>query len=546
MKSSSSLKIVSLVLVVFLFATSCSSPKTPAGPTPTNTASPAEMTQTFEAAVAESVQGTLEALTGFSNEGMVVRDLIRADENGGLTMENATGELLSITLEDSTGGKVGNASILSAANAEGVLLLVVPPADSLLLPKFVFLEDSQTVSTINLGSSQDPISIDETDVPPGLLEALFSSPGWEKSVVNTHALCDSVSRLPSLGSMAYLSYGASRTVMTNMSLKHLASLLIPGADSVTGVGLAEGFIPICLAATGNSMGLAELTGVIHPEAGFGMIFLTNPIPVVVKGRVVDSQTNTPLQGAVATTPNSQTLSLGDGTFYLPIPANTSVDLACQMEGFVTQRVSIAPVSAGYADVGDLLLAIVTTGFTEEFNNLSDFSQTSGNIALVDGKANWLLTRNGMGQFIYRNISAFSGNVRITVVGQVNDWTDNCRGGIGIGDQPGSGIAVYFGFSGGGCPTSGPAITADGVTLNMQQSYCVFTPNWPWIQAKTPYKVVLTVQNPYADLEVEGIDNIRGTVDYGGEYKVLWVGLLEEGDVEACSGSFDSILVEPIQ
>jgi hypothetical protein len=240
------------------------------------------------------------------------------------------------------------------------------------------------------------------------------------------------------------------------------------------------------------------------------------------------------------------MSLSDGTFYLPIPANTSIDLACKMDGFATQRLSIAPISAGYVDIGDLLLASVATGFTEEFNNLADFYQTSGNITLVDGKANWLLTRNGMGQFIYRNIPAFSGNVRITVIGQVNDWTDNCRGGIGIGDQPGSGIAVYFGFSGGGCPTSGPAITADGVTLNMQQSYCVFTPNWPWIQAKIPYKVSLSVQYPYADLEVEGIGSVGGTVDYGGEYKVLWVGLQEDDDSSACSGSFDSILIEPIQ
>ena len=509
MNSSSSLKLVSLVLVVFLLASSCSSPKTPAGPTPTNTASPAEMTQTFEAAVAESVQGTLEALTGYSNEGTVVHDLVWADENGGFTVENATGEQLSITLEDSTGGKVGNASILSAANADGVLLLVVPPADSLWVPKFIFLEKSQAVSTIRLGSSQDPISIDETDVPPGLLEALFSAPGWERTVVDTHTLCDSLSRLSSLGSVTYLSYGASRSVMNTLSLKHLASLLIPDADSVTGVGLAEGFIPICLAATGDSMGLAELTGVIHLEAGFGMIFLTTPIPVVVKGRVVASQTTTPLQGVVATTPDKQTMSLSDGTFYLPIPANTSIDLACKMDGFVTQRLPIAPISAMYADIGDLLLASVATGITEEFNNLADFYQTSGNITLVDGKADWLLTRNGAAQFIYRNIPAFSGNVRITIIGQVNDWTDTCRGGIGIGDKPGSGIAVYFGFSGGDCPTSGPAVTAEGITLNTQQTDCVFTPNWPWIQAKTPYKVSLSVQYPYADLEVEGVGNVSG-------------------------------------
>ena len=559
MKSSPSLKIFSLVLVMSLFAASCANPSTPTGPAPTDTASPAEMTQTFEAAVAQSVQGTLEAITGYSNEGTVVRDLIQADENGGFTVENATGEQLSITLEDSTGEKVGNASILSATNADGVLLLVVPPADLLLVPKFVFLEKSQaqafgkglaslsaqSVITISLSSSQDPITIDETDVPPGLLEALFSSPGWEKTVVSTQALCDSLSTFSSLGSVAYLSYGASRTVMDTLSLKHLVSLLIPDADSVTGVGLAEGFVPICLAATGDPAGLVELTGVIHPQAGFGMIFLTNPIPVVVKGRAVDSGTNNPLQGTVATTPEHQTLSLSDGTFYLPIPANTRVELACKMDGFATQRMTVAPISARFADIGDLLLASVATGFTEEFNNLGDFFQTSGNITLVDGKANWLLTRNGVGQFIYRNIPAVSGNVRITVIGQVDDWTDNCRGGVGIGDAPGSGIAVYFGFSGGGCSISGPAVTAGGVTLNMQQNYCVFTPNWPWIQAKTPYKVMLSAQYPYADLEVEGIGSVTGTVDYNGEYNVLWVGLQEGGDASACSGSFDSILIEPI-
>ena len=162
MKSSSSLKIVSLVLVVFLFAASCASPSTPAGPAPTDPPGPAEMTQTFEAAVAQSVQGTLEAITGFSNEGMIVHDLMRAGADGSFIVENPTGEQISISLENSAGEKVGNASILSAANAEGVLLLVVPPADSLLLPNFVFLEKSQSVITLRLGSSQDPI-YDELD-----------------------------------------------------------------------------------------------------------------------------------------------------------------------------------------------------------------------------------------------------------------------------------------------------------------------------------------------------------------------------------------------
>lgn len=557
MKLLSPLKFVSICLILAL-AAACSAPQPPTI-TPNATLSPLELTQTFEAAVAESVQGTLEAITGYAQAEIVVNEPLRADEAGSFSVADGQGEPVSFILTSSTNEKVGGASILSAANREGVLVLVVPPAESSLQPQFTYVDQTQAQGagrgqaaparqeaiTIHLGSGPDSPPVSELNVPPGLLEALFSSPGWQKSVTTAHSLCESLSTLSSLGSVAYMTYATARTVMATMSLKHLGQILLKESAGLAGVGLAEGFLQVCLAATGDPVGLRELTGVIHPGTGFGMIFLKDPLPVVVKGRVVDPRVNLPLQGAEISTPENQVSSLADGTFFFPVPANISVELSCRLDGFATEWLNLPPAAAGAADLGDIPLESVSLAFLEEFDNANAFFYTSGNVTVVDGRAAWSVSRSGGSQFIYRSIPAFSGDVRITVTGQVDDWTNNCRAGIGIGDDVGSGAAIYFGFFGGGCQTSGPVVTAGGASLDLSEMDCEFSPNWPWIQAKTPYTVVLTLHQNQADLEVSGIGNVSGSVDYSGEYTMLWVGLKGDGDWPACSGSFDSILVEPI-
>ncbi len=184
-----------------------------------------------------------------------------------------------------------------------------------------------------------------------------------------------------------------------------------------------------------------------------------------------------------------------------------------------------------------------TTIVEEFEDASAFTQTSGNVYISDGKAIWNFSRQGGDQFIYRSLPPLPGNVRITIIGQIDNWTNNCRCGAGIGDAPGSGIAIHYGFVGGGCSTSGPVVTTSGISLNITESNCHFSDGWQWISRQTPYKAVLTVNGQTATLGVNGIGQVEGAVEYSGEYDVLWVGNKGDGDWPSCSGSIESIVVE---
>lgn len=183
---------------------------------------------------------------------------------------------------------------------------------------------------------------------------------------------------------------------------------------------------------------------------------------------------------------------------------------------------------------------------EEFDSAQGFIQTSDNIQIADGQVDWHFQRSGGVQYIYRSIPPFSGDIHLTVRGQVDSWTNNCSVLAGIGDEPGAGLAIEYGWTGGGCPTNGPFVYGLGVTLDMAEQSCEYTGNWLWINGSTPYTAELTALNGAATLSVEGVGQASGEVHYEGPYTTLWVGNTGRGDWPECMGKIDAVIVEALE
>jgi WD40 repeat protein len=195
---------------------------------------------------------------------------------------------------------------------------------------------------------------------------------------------------------------------------------------------------------------------------------------------------------------------------------------------------------------DLSTASSGAKIVETFESDQGFIQTSPNVQIVDGQVHWHIKRSDDQQYVYRNIPPFSGNVRLTVRGQVDSWTNNCIVQVGIGEKPGSGLRVNLGWIGGGCETHGPLIDASGVALNRyEKEACQYTGNWLWIDSQTPYTTTLTVIDGSATLAVDGIGSSAGTVKYNGPYTTLSVGNTGRGDWPECTGTIDMVIVEPL-
>jgi hypothetical protein len=183
---------------------------------------------------------------------------------------------------------------------------------------------------------------------------------------------------------------------------------------------------------------------------------------------------------------------------------------------------------------------------EEFENSADFTATTPNIYVDRGQAHWKVSRSDGEQYIYRQIPPISSDVdiRLTVVGQIDDWTNNCHAGAGIGDSPGAGPAIIFSFYGGGCPQSGANIKTFGVNVHISEESCDFEGRWAWIERATPYRATLEIKGASATLLVEDVAKVFATKSYSGEYSVLWVGMTGYRDYPTCSGKFDSVTIEP--
>lgn len=182
---------------------------------------------------------------------------------------------------------------------------------------------------------------------------------------------------------------------------------------------------------------------------------------------------------------------------------------------------------------------------EDFIRPDDFQSTTSNVSIANGQVNWHVSRSGGEQFVYRSIPAFSGDVRLTVVGQVDNYTNNCAVRAGIGSGYLTGIAVNFGFTGGGCGTNGPVITTTGASMNAGERSCNFFGNWMWIEKGRTYQAEMVVRGDQVTLSVPGIGSDSGTLIDQVEYNTLYVGLKGDGDWPECSGVIESITVEPL-
>ena len=188
-------------------------------------------------------------------------------------------------------------------------------------------------------------------------------------------------------------------------------------------------------------------------------------------------------------------------------------------------------------------------FVEEFTNSAEFTQTVDAIYLDDAQAVCNVSRSGGDQFLYRDIPNINGDLQFTVVGQVNDWTNNCQCQIGIGNKVGEGIGIGFGYFGGGCSSQGALVIPVGeVSQPWFADSCEDMEKWSWITPQRPYRVSLTVKGADVTFNVEGneVEKHFTTTTYNQNYNILWVGLRGDGDWPQCSATFNSVTIEPVR
>lgn len=201
---------------------------------------------------------------------------------------------------------------------------------------------------------------------------------------------------------------------------------------------------------------------------------------------------------------------------------------------------------------------------EEFDDPSAFQYTAPDrVYISGGQVIWNVSRAApYPQYVYRSIPEFSGDVRLTVRGQVNWYNNNCGVWAGIGDgfggqHRGEATAVNFGFLGGGCgpvqPTTLPGTIVGGAGTYAwdygESTTCNFWGNWLRINPGVPYEATLIVSGGTATLRVPGAlgaTQANGIPPfYSGPYNTLFVGITGGGDWPSCSGTIDYIEVEPL-
>jgi hypothetical protein len=178
---------------------------------------------------------------------------------------------------------------------------------------------------------------------------------------------------------------------------------------------------------------------------------------------------------------------------------------------------------------------------------NDFQSIGTGVRISQGKIFWDVSRRNGNQFLYRNIPSFNGNVRLSAVGQINNWTNNCAVGVGIGTSLGSGIGINFGYYGGGCGITKAAVMGSGATFNMQEvaNPCNFNGNWLLVDPNTPVHASMTTDSSSVELSVDGAGKANGVLNYHGDYNLLWIGMSGDNDYPSCSGEIDSIKIEPL-
>jgi hypothetical protein len=188
----------------------------------------------------------------------------------------------SIQLVSQTGEAIPGLKVVSTADKNGVLILALPLPESNYVETMQYIEYSDSSSlqstmivrslfqspvTIHIDDIYAPDLVNEQEIPPGILDEFWNSEGWSRFVQSTHSICESISIINSTYTITTLSYETARTMMTTMSLKHYLRSLPGHLAGLAGAGITEGFIEICLAATGDETGLKDLTVIGNDELG---------------------------------------------------------------------------------------------------------------------------------------------------------------------------------------------------------------------------------------------------------------------------------------
>jgi hypothetical protein len=213
----------------------------------------------------------------------------------------------------------------------------------------------------------------------------------------------------------------------------------------------------------------------------------------------------------------------------------------------TPILSILPLQSGWVNEQFPIV--------ELFQEPSKFTITSPDISIQNGILKWKVYREYQSylQYAYRPIPNFDGDVVLTVKGSINSFTNNCAVSVGIGPTVGQGIAISFGFFGGGCSGDnlklppGPIVMGKGATFNYSEpTTCQYKGNWLRIPEKTSVTATLTVQGKKASLSVPDVGVARATDAYSGNYNTLYIGYTGDGDHPSCSGTIESVTIKSLK
>ena len=196
---------------------------------------------------------------------------------------------------------------------------------------------------------------------------------------------------------------------------------------------------------------------------------------------------------------------------------------------------------------------------EGFDYREGFVQTHPeSVRISDGQVLWYVPLDdGIDRWVYRKIPAFSGDVRITVAGKVDQCAGNSKVIVGIGHDPGGGmefatnvVAIQIGYNGAGCLIQGYVVNARGVDVHIDKPSGEVPPcsgPWRqfWITSGQTYVATLEISEGSATLSVDGLeDEARGVPIRDGLYDTLVVGHPKSlNDPGWCRGSVDWVLVE---
>ncbi|HSG26712.1 MAG TPA: hypothetical protein VLA32_11400 [Anaerolineales bacterium] len=225
-----------------------------------------------------------------------------------------------------------------------------------------------------------------------------------------------------------------------------------------------------------------------------------------------------------------------------------------------------PTETKHMDV-NLVLQDQTSEYplVENFNSSQEFVSTDPDLSIRDGYVYWEISRSEGVQYIYRTIPPFSGDVILTVTGQIDGYTGNCEVRVGIGDGipelgeaiHDSGISIHLGFVGESCPVQqGPVVRASGAEIYDKYVEAECSKSGAiWVYDETPLTVSLTVDghattSPFANLLLENgpiigtLIGLGGDLIYFGEYNTLFVGLTDNQAGASCWGKIDSVVIQP--